>query len=67
MTAAYKHFLKENLGEAGLCLAGQNEIWVPAGHQSCGAEEAGELRRGDRLHGEGQRLSLSPAKQAHRP
>ena len=55
-SAAFKHFPKENLGEAGLCMADRNKIGIPAGPVPCGAEEAGELRRGDRLHGEGQRL-----------
>ena len=37
-------------------MADRNKIGIPAGPVPCGAEEAGELRCGDRLHGEGQRL-----------
>ena len=35
----------------------------PQGWRPCGAEEAGELRRGDRLHGEGQRLIIKTAQE----
>ena len=51
----------KTLGRPGSAWPTKIKSGAPQGRRPCGAEGAGELRRGDRLHGEGQRLIFEPA------